>query len=121
MSKESENETERERVRFKGAGTVARARHGKGAGARSNGGPKACLNRLTQSKGHGRADLAVVGPRAPSARVRTCHGHRADALPCARAKRGARTRHILVLLRPNVIKLTVRTRQGHRAGARWLQ
>ncbi|MED6158163.1 hypothetical protein PIB30_030333 [Stylosanthes scabra] len=101
-------------------GTVARARHGKGAGTRSNGGPKARLNGLADawSKGRKRADLAVVGLRAPSTRARTRHGHRADARPCARAKGGARMRHKLVLLRPNVIKLTARTRQDHRASAR---
>ncbi|MED6151149.1 hypothetical protein PIB30_079544 [Stylosanthes scabra] len=71
-----------------------------------------------RSEGRRRADLPVVGPRAPSARARTRHGHRADARPCACAKRGAQTRHKLVLLRPNVIKLTTRMRQGHRAGAR---
>ncbi|MED6128899.1 hypothetical protein PIB30_102559, partial [Stylosanthes scabra] len=104
MRKESENERKREGVRFKGAGIVAR----------SNGGPKMRLNGLAVRRARARGPCSV-GPRAQSAMARTCHGHRAVARTCARAKRGARTRRILVLLRPNVIKLTARMRQGHRA------
>ncbi|MED6140254.1 hypothetical protein PIB30_091416 [Stylosanthes scabra] len=112
MRKESENESEKEWVRFKGAGAVARVCHGKGASARSDGGPKTCLNGLARTCVRG---ARARGPSSNWSESTTCQGADAPRPSCRRT--AVRARQESGANAPHTCVASAECDQAHRADA----